>query len=64
MKYFSEDLVGQVLDELGLQLQQQLPELPGPSQTKGHGGQKVSGFVVENDFDDDLQTRLDNLRRD
>jgi len=56
----SDELVTQVLDELGLQLQHQLPELPGSQ----HGHKKeVPADVPENGFDDELQARLNNLRR-
>lgn len=62
---YSEDLVTQILEELGLQLQHQLPELPG--QSKARGPQKVAAdgsVTTTNNIEDDLQARLDNLRRD
>jgi len=66
----SDELVAQVLDELGLQLQHQLPELPGPNGRKNPETQKVSagaGSADANDLDDsfnDIQARLDKLRRE
>jgi hypothetical protein len=65
--------VAQVLDELGLQLKDQLPELPGGKgiQTSNQrGGAKTSVSAdskyngINDSIDDDLQKRLDNLRRD
>jgi len=63
----SDAIVGQVLDELGLGLTDQLSELPGAAGNKLPTGQKApSGAqaVAAGGEDDDLQARLDNLRRE
>lgn len=63
----SDAIVSQVLDELGLGLTDQLSELPSASgklpsgQKAGAGPQAVAAGGNE---DDDLQARLDNLRRE
>jgi len=63
-----------VLDELGLQLQDQLPDLPkgkGPQSTNAKTREQtvseasgVPGAKGGTDEFDELQRRLDNLRRD
>jgi charged multivesicular body protein 2A len=67
---YSDAIVGQVLDELGLQLTDQLSGLPEASgslvapkgKTAVPAGAAAAGPV--NDADADLQARLDNLRRE
>ncbi len=66
----SDAIVNQVLDELGLQLNDQLGDAPvgtgtlttaGPSKAK----KAVAAAAAADDDDDaDLQARLDDLRRD
>lgn len=76
--YFSDAVVAQVLDELGLQLTDQLSGLPqatgslsiaGSKQpvatAAGAGGEDASGGGGNlPDADADLQARLENLRRE
>jgi charged multivesicular body protein 2A len=61
----TDAVVKQVLDELGVQLNQQLSELPstgGPLSTAAGSKTAVPAGVA--DADADLQARLDNLRRE
>jgi charged multivesicular body protein 2A len=60
-----EAIVGQILDELGVQLSQQLSDLPSTGGTLSAPGQanKTAAAAVA-DADADLQARLDNLRRE
>lgn len=65
---FSDQVVSQVLDELGLQLNDQLSGL-NPSSTSLAASNKTSvaaaaGGGALSDADADLQARLDNLRRE
>jgi len=62
---FSDAVVGQILDELGLQLKDQLSGLPSASGGLTAPSQKeaVPALPV-GDADADLQARLDNLRRE
>jgi charged multivesicular body protein 2A len=68
----TEAVVKQVLDELGVQLSEQLGELPstgGTLSTATTAGQKVPAAAAAaagglSDADADLQARLDNLRRE
>uniref|UniRef100_A0A1B6E4D0 Charged multivesicular body protein 2a n=1 Tax=Clastoptera arizonana TaxID=38151 RepID=A0A1B6E4D0_9HEMI len=70
----SDAIVGQVLDELGLQLNDQLSGLPQASASLSVAGGKVpiaaaaggggGSAPVISDADADLQARLDNLRRE
>lgn len=73
----SEAVVKQVLDELGVQLSEQLADLPstGGTLSTATGGVKVpaaaaavpagaTGGAGISDADADLQARLDNLRKD
>lgn len=57
----SDMLVNQVLDELGLSLGEELGAVPLATGSVGPGKEKAS---AKNSEDDDLQARLDNLRRD
>jgi len=56
----SDQLVNQVLDELGLSLGEELGAVPVATGSVG-GKEKAS---AKQDADDELQARLDNLRRD
>ncbi|KAK3096510.1 hypothetical protein FSP39_000894 [Pinctada imbricata] len=61
----SDAIVSQVLDELGLQLTDQLSDLPGTGQSlaaKGAAKEPQAAGAV-NDADADLEARLENLRR-
>ncbi|KAK9870968.1 hypothetical protein WA026_009929 [Henosepilachna vigintioctopunctata] len=68
----SDAVVSQVLDELGLQLTDQLSNLPETGGTVPATGQKhhvpaaavAGGGGSVSDIDADLQARLDNLRRE
>jgi charged multivesicular body protein 2A len=64
---FSDAVVSQVLDELGLQLTDQLSGLPEASGSlvapKGKTAVPAAAGPVS-DADADLQARLDNLRRE
>ena len=65
----SEAIVKQVLDELGVQLSEQLGELPstGGTLSTATTGTKVPAAAAAAgvpDADADLQARLDNLRRE
>jgi len=63
----SEALVGQVLDELGLDMTGQLTDIPGVGgslATKGAAAKTPTAAAAgANDADADLEARLDNLRR-
>lgn len=69
---FSDAVVSQILDELGLQLTDQLSGLPQATASLSASGSKVplkAGDGMDhgssaNDTDADLQARLDNLRRE
>lgn len=61
----SEQIVKQVLDELGIQMQEQLSEIPtvtGPIKANDPQPVKTAATVTE-DADADLQARLENLRK-
>ena len=67
LSIFSDQIVSQVLDELGLQLNDELSglnpasaSLSGPKKTPSVA---VGGNETLSDADADLQARLDNLRR-
>lgn len=63
----TEAVVKQVLDELGVQLSEQLGELPSTGGTLSTAvpGQKIpAAAAAVSDADADLQARLDNLRRE
>lgn len=55
----TDQLVNQVLDELGLSLSDQLGDVPTASGSLPAGKEKA-----KSNADDELQARLDNLRRD
>ncbi|KAB7493875.1 Charged multivesicular body protein 2a [Armadillidium nasatum] len=59
----SDAIVNQVLDELGLQMTEGLSELPSASNTLGTKTDTRQPVQVA-DGDDDIQARLDNLRRE
>lgn len=70
---FSDAVVSQVLDELGLQLTDQLSGLPQAAGSLAASGAKAPAIAAANggvgagainDADADLQARLDNLRRE
>jgi len=60
-------IVSQVLDELGLQMADQLSDLPGTGtavgQKEGAGKTPVAAAAGVSEADADLEARLDNLRR-
>ncbi|KAL9224228.1 hypothetical protein vseg_000288 [Gypsophila vaccaria] len=63
----TEELVSQVLDEIGIDINQELVNAPSsavaaPSANKKAAQAEATGND-ENGIDDDLQARLDNLRR-
>lgn len=69
MILFSDAVVNQVLDELGLQLGDQLSGLPStavsmPGQSTKQPTAVPAGANGLSDADADLQARLDNLRRE
>ncbi|KXT17309.1 hypothetical protein AC579_525 [Pseudocercospora musae] len=60
----SEEVVNQVLDEIGVDLSQTLGETPTGLQKSGVADGKVAQAIGGGDAgDDDLQARLDSLRR-
>jgi charged multivesicular body protein 2A len=61
----TDAVVSQVLDELGLQMADQLSDLPnaGQSLSTGPSKQPVAAGAAVSDADADLEARLDNLRR-
>lgn len=60
----SEEIVNQVLDEIGIDLNQSLGETPsGIANASANKEQKVAQPVGAGSGDDDLQARLDSLRR-
>ena len=62
----TDAVVKQVLDELGVQLNQQLSDLPSPSDglNVASGAKVPAAATALSDADADLQARLDNLRRE
>lgn len=74
VKFFSDAVVNQVLDELGLQLTDTLSGLPQTGSALSSTGQKQAIAAAAtttggnggglSDADADLQARLDNLRRE
>lgn len=60
----SDAIVSQVLDELGLQMTEGLSGLPTTSGTLASTAQPSKTPVAEGGIDDDIQARLDNLRRE
>nr|ACD11962.1 hypothetical protein [Isometrus maculatus] len=60
----SDAVVAQVLDELGLQLSDQLTDLPSASGTLVNKTAETNKSTAIADADADLQARLDNLRRE
>lgn len=67
---FSDQIVSQVLDELGLQLNDQLSNLNPASASLASTNKAAVPVAAANgaaglsDADADLQARLDNLRRE
>ncbi|MCL4142440.1 UNVERIFIED_CONTAM: hypothetical protein GTU68_052961 [Idotea baltica] len=59
----SDAIVSQVLDELGLQMTEGLSELPSATNTLGTKTEVRQPVALGNDTDD-IQARLDNLRRE
>ncbi|CAG2173963.1 unnamed protein product [Oppiella nova] len=60
----SDAIVTQVLDELGVQLNQQLGDLPQAVGSLNPSATAAKTPVAVTDADADLQARLDNLRRE
>ncbi|XP_038047107.1 charged multivesicular body protein 2a-like [Patiria miniata] len=62
----SDAIVSQVLDELGLVLTDELTAIPGTGGPMAQKNQPAAKQAVaaEGEADDDLQARLDNLRRE
>lgn len=60
----SDAVVAQVLDELGLQLSDQLTDLPSAAGTLVNKSAEANKSTAIADADADLQARLDNLRRE
>uniref|UniRef100_A0A3P8W5R4 Charged multivesicular body protein 2A n=1 Tax=Cynoglossus semilaevis TaxID=244447 RepID=A0A3P8W5R4_CYNSE len=61
----SDAIVSQVLDELGLNLSDELSNLPAPGGNLSvAGGKKAEPQAALADADADLEERLNNLRRD
>ncbi|CAL4172104.1 unnamed protein product, partial [Meganyctiphanes norvegica] len=57
-------IVSQVLDELGLQMTEGMSELPSVGGTLSTGQTAKAPVAVADAADDDIQARLDNLRRE
>ncbi|KAG7169032.1 Charged multivesicular body protein 2a-like 1 [Homarus americanus] len=60
----SDAIVSQVLDELGLQMTEGLSELPSAGGTLGTTAASKTPVAVADAADEDIQARLDNLRRE
>uniref|UniRef100_A0A0N5ADW3 Charged multivesicular body protein 2a n=1 Tax=Syphacia muris TaxID=451379 RepID=A0A0N5ADW3_9BILA len=60
----SEAIVSQVLDELGIQMNEELGALPNAQGTLGPSEAKKQPQPAVSDADADLQQRLENLRRE
>jgi len=60
----SERIVGQVLDELGIQMSEELTKLPSASTSIKTPGAAAKQTEPLTDADADLQARLENLRRE
>lgn len=60
----SEAIVSQVLDELGIQMNEELGALPSAQGTLGPAEAKKQPQAALSDADADLQQRLENLRRE
>lgn len=61
----SDAIVSQVLDELGLQMNEKLSSLPEAAGGLSTGATKQTPVATAvGDADADLQARLDNLRRE
>uniref|UniRef100_A0A914ZT51 Charged multivesicular body protein 2a n=1 Tax=Parascaris univalens TaxID=6257 RepID=A0A914ZT51_PARUN len=60
----SEAIVAQVLDELGIQMNEELGALPNAQGTLAPAEGKKQSAAALSDADADLQTRLENLRRE
>uniref|UniRef100_T1IQ20 Charged multivesicular body protein 2a n=2 Tax=Strigamia maritima TaxID=126957 RepID=T1IQ20_STRMM len=62
----SDAIVSQVLDELGLQVSEQMSDLPSASGSLAQPANKKAAVAAGpvSDADADLQARLDNLRRE
>lgn len=59
----SDAVVSQIFDELGIQLNEKLNDLPAANSTLASGAKTNTKTPVEVDADADLQARLENLRR-
>ncbi|XP_064087932.1 charged multivesicular body protein 2a isoform X1 [Macrobrachium rosenbergii] len=60
----SDAIVSQVLDELGLQMTEGLSDLPSTGGTLGATTASKAPVAVADAADDDIQARLNNLRRE
>jgi len=60
----SDAIVNQVLDELGLQLNDKLSELPQAGGGLSTGSKQPAAAAAVADSDADLEARLNNLRRE
>jgi len=60
----SDAIVNQVLDELGLQMNEKLSNLPQAAGGLSTGAKQQPVATAVGDADADLQARLDNLRRE
>jgi len=61
----TDKIVGQVLDELGIQMNEELEKLPAAhSSLAGPQANKQPQATAVSDADADLQARLENLRRE
>lgn len=66
----TDELVGQVLDEIGINLDEQMVGAPGHKQAapaaaaaEPHTAEPMGAAAGGADADDDLQQRLNNLRK-
>lgn len=61
---FSDQVVNQVLDELGIQMGEQMGAIPTPGSALPASAAAQPQAAALSDADADLQARLENLRRE
>jgi len=61
---FSETVVQEIMDELGLEMKNDLYNAPEAGKLNSSQKQKIKVAEIVSQQDADLETRLNNLRRD